>query len=411
MVCPGRNDSWIAGWRKFQIADILYGFFRKLSFHVPAVHGLDGSFRQNVRKQKSVATRCSLQVRHGRSALHAAELHKAAHVEHTGMAVHAIQTEKRIGKKEQADFSERHGCPKRQIVMKKNSNDSKGDTNGEKLFRDSPIVAAADVDRASPVPPCGRPLRRYGCRVPVCERLLCFRHCSSSDWKLEIRKLEIRRCCEDGAQHAAPLPTGFTQDLQHLSLKRLDKGPDKSRVGQLNGLRQEIKDAVHELMRFPLPVRSVIEKKEDHPEMQEPQGGGKKFLHFLADTRSSDRFAENDHALRALHLGTFTENRERVLRITRVAKERSEEAPVVLQNLQLGMIPNAEAFAKSGLAFPLFTHLFSVGALHPIVIGGNDRFLAREIVVSSTEGNVGRAGDIAHGGGFEPGFAKQFKCS
>src|SRR2546430_14319892 len=178
MVCPGRNDSWIAGWRKFQIADILYGFFRKLSFHVPAVHGLNGSFRQSVRKQKSVAIRSNVQIRDGHSALHAAEFHKAADVEHTGMAVHAIQTEKRIGKKEQADFSERYSCPKRQIVMKKNSNDSKGDTNGEKLFRDSPIVAAAYVYCSFPVPPCGRPLRRYGCRGPVCGWLWGFCYCS-----------------------------------------------------------------------------------------------------------------------------------------------------------------------------------------------------------------------------------------
>src|SRR5205807_9259242 len=132
MVCPGRNDPWIAGWRKFQIADILYGFFRRLSFHVPAVYGLDGSFRQNVRKQKSVAIRSNVQIRHGRSALHAAELHKAANVEHTGMAVHAIQTEKRIGKKEQADFSERHGCPKRQIVVKQDSDEPERNSNREK---------------------------------------------------------------------------------------------------------------------------------------------------------------------------------------------------------------------------------------------------------------------------------------
>src|SRR5437016_8989073 len=145
MVCLGRNDSWIAGWRKFQIPDILHGFFGRLTFHVPAVHGLNGRFRQNVRKQKSVAIRSNVQIRDGHSALHTAELHKAADVEHTGMAVHAIQTEKRIGKKEQADFSERYSCPKRQIVMKKNSNDSEGDANGEKLLRDSPIVAAADI--------------------------------------------------------------------------------------------------------------------------------------------------------------------------------------------------------------------------------------------------------------------------
>src|SRR5256886_6073679 len=332
MVCLGRNDSWIAGWRKFQIPDILHGFFGRLTFHVPAVHGLNGRFRQNVRKQKSVAIRSNVQIRDGHSALHTAELHKAADVEHTGMTVHAIQTEKGIGEKEQADFSEHYSCPKRQIVVKQDSDEPERNSNDEKFLRDSPVVAAADVDGASPVPPCGRPLRRYGCRVPVCERLLCFRHCSSSDWKLEIRKLEIRRCCQDGAQHAALLPTGFTQDLQHLSLKRLDKGANKGRVGQLDGLGKKVQNAVHELVRPLLAFRFVINKEKNHPEMHEPQGGGKKSLHFLADTRPSDRFVEDGHALRALKLSAFTENRERVLWISGVAKERSEEAAVVLQD-------------------------------------------------------------------------------
>src|SRR5438477_10916348 len=98
--------------------------------------------------------------------------------------------------------------------------------------------------------------------------------------------------------------------------------------------------------------------------MHEPQGGGKKSLHFLADTRSSNRFAEDGHTLCALKLSAFTENRKRVLWISGVAKERSEEAAVVLQDFQLGMEHHAEAFAKSGLPFPLFAHLFSVGALH-----------------------------------------------
>src|SRR5437879_4479226 len=145
--------------------------------------------------------------------------------------------------------------------------------------------------------------------------------------------------------------------------------------------------------------------------MHEPEGSSKKLQHFVADTCSSERFAEDGHALRALHLGAFAEDRKRVLRITRVPKERAEEAAVVLQDFQLGMERDAKALAKTGLPFPLFTHLFGVGALHLIVIGGNDCFLAREIIVGSAGGNFGCAGDVAHGSDFEAATAEEFKGS
>ena len=68
---------------------------------------------------------------------------------------------------------------------------------------------------------------------------------------------------------------------------------------------------------------------------------------------------------------------------------------------------HAEAFAKAGLPFPLFTRLLGVNTLHLVVISGNDRFLAGEIVVGGASRNVGGAGDVPHGCGFEAGFAKQ----
>src|SRR5438552_13094793 len=107
-------------------------------------------------------------------------------------------------------------------------------------------------------------------------------------------------------------------------------------------------------MRLPLIARFVIDKVENHAEMHEPQGGWKKLLRFLADACFGNGFAEDGHALRALHLGTFPENGEGVLRVCRVAKERSEEAPVVLQNFQFRMEDDAEAFAKARLSFPFF---------------------------------------------------------
>src|SRR5207244_10973109 len=120
-------------------------------------------------------------------------------------------------------------------------------------------------------------------------------------------------------------------------VEELDHGRSKSRVVQFNCLCKTIQNAVEELTRPPLTARLVIDKVENHAEMHEPQGGWKKLLRFLADACFGNGFAEDGHALRALHLGTFPENGEGVLRVCRVAKERSEEAPVVMQNFQFRM--------------------------------------------------------------------------
>ena len=100
-----------------------------------------------------------------------------------------------------------------------------------------------------------------------------------------------------------------------------------------------------------------------------------------------------------------------MLRVCRVAKERSEEAPVVLQNFQFRMEDDAEAFAKARLSFPFFTDRFGVGALHLIVIGENDRLFAGEIIVGGTGGDFGGPCDVAHGSDFEAATTKQSKSS
>ena len=140
--------------------------------------------------------------------------------------------------------------------------------------------------------------------------------------------------------------------------------------------------------------------------MHEPQGGWKKLLRFLADACFGNGFAEDGHALRALHLGTFPENGEGVLRVCRVAKERSEEAPVVLQNFQFRMEDDAEAFAKARLSFPFFTDRFGVGALHLIVIGENDRLFAGEVAINRPLADLQRIGDELHVGAGVPHLRK-----
>src|SRR6266481_9478640 len=71
---------------------------------------------------------------------------------------------------------------------------------------------------------------------------------------------------------------------------------------------------------------------------------------------------------------------------------------------------NTKAFAKPGLPFPLFTDRSCMDALHLVVIGGDDGFLAGKIIVGSAGGNVGGSGDVSHGRGFKARSAKQVEC-
>src|SRR6266566_2623273 len=90
VVRLGGHNSRVARGRHFQVAHILYSFFGLLAFHVPAIHGLNGGFRQHVGEQESVAIGSDVQVRDGHLALYTAQFHQAAHVAHSRMTVHAI---------------------------------------------------------------------------------------------------------------------------------------------------------------------------------------------------------------------------------------------------------------------------------------------------------------------------------
>src|SRR5690242_3927186 len=145
--------------------------------------------------------------------------------------------------------------------------------------------------------------------------------------------------------------------------------------------------------------------------MRQPKCRRKKLEHFFAQACSNKGLAKNGHALRALNLSSFSKNRERMLRISSVAKERTEEAAVIFQNFQFRMECDSETLAKTGLPFPFLAHLFSVSALHLFVIGRDDGFLAGEIVVRSACRDFGRAGNIPHGGDFEAAPTEQTKGS
>src|SRR6266446_7545556 len=70
--------------------------------------------------------------------------------------------------------------------MKQDSDCSKGNSDGKKFLRDSPVVTPADVHGASPIPPSRRPLAGNGCWVPVRDWFVCFRHGSSSDLPFKL---------------------------------------------------------------------------------------------------------------------------------------------------------------------------------------------------------------------------------
>src|SRR6266852_2651085 len=75
------------------------------------------------------------------------------------------------------------------------------------------------------------------------------------------------------------------------------------------------------------------------------------------------------------------------------------------------MQEDAEAHAKLGAPFPFCPHFFGVPAQHLVVIGKNNGFLTRKIVVGGAGGDFGGLGNVPHGGDFEPAFPKQFQCS
>src|SRR6266481_410607 len=64
VVGLGSDNSRVTCGRHFQVAHILYRFFRRLAFHIPAIHGLNGGFRQRIGQEKRVAICPDMQVRH-----------------------------------------------------------------------------------------------------------------------------------------------------------------------------------------------------------------------------------------------------------------------------------------------------------------------------------------------------------
>src|SRR6266849_2689891 len=75
------------------------------------------------------------------------------------------------------------------------------------------------------------------------------------------------------------------------------------------------------------------------------------------------------------------------------------------------MQEDAEAHAKLGAPFPFCPHFFGVPAQHLVVIGKNNGFLTRKIVVGGAGGDFGGLGNVPHGGDFEAAFPKQFQSS
>src|SRR5713226_749549 len=162
-----RDNSRVACRRQLQVAHILYGLFGRFALHVPAIHRLNGGFRQHVREQESMAVRANMQIRDVHFTFYAAQVDEPADVAHSRMPVHAIQTEQGISEQYQSEGSQQHSGIEGHRHMKQDTNCAERNSHGEKLFRNSPVITAADVDGAFPRPPRGWPLFGDRSWVPV----------------------------------------------------------------------------------------------------------------------------------------------------------------------------------------------------------------------------------------------------
>src|SRR5713226_8372827 len=162
-----RDNSRVACRRQLQVAHILYGLFGRFALHVPAIHRLNGGFRQHVREQESMAVRANMQIRDVHFTFYAAQVDEPADVAHSRMPVHAIQTEQGISEQYQSEGSQQHSGIEGHRHMKQDTNCAERNSHGEKLFRNSPVITAADVDGAFPRPPRGWPLCGDRSWVPV----------------------------------------------------------------------------------------------------------------------------------------------------------------------------------------------------------------------------------------------------
>src|SRR5258708_39966144 len=62
---------------------------------------------------------------------------------------------------------------------------------------------------------------------------------------------------------------------------------------------------------------------------------------------------------------------------------------------------DSQALAESVLAFQFLADPLGMQVLHLIVVGRDDSFFAREVIVSSACGDLGFARDVAHGSNLE----------
>ena len=139
--------------RHFQIAHVRHRFLRRFAFHVPAIYRFNLCLRQHVGEKKCVSVRADMQVRYGHVALHPAQVHQPAHILHSRMPVHAVQTKQRVRQQQQPDFCQSHCPPESHRHAEQHSDCPERNAHCEKNLRNFPVVAPAHVHGPSPIPP------------------------------------------------------------------------------------------------------------------------------------------------------------------------------------------------------------------------------------------------------------------
>lgn len=144
--------------------------------------------------------------------------------------------------------------------------------------------------------------------------------------------------------------------------------------------------------------------------MESPQERWCGIANIFREAFFFDRFSEQGDARLPLSAGGWTEPRQRMVRIAAIPEQRAKQFTILSNDVDLGVEGGAKPGAKVIVLRKYFAHACVVFLLDKIVVGGNERFLALEVVVSRTQRQPGPACDISNRGFVKTVFSKERKC-